>query len=347
MHRRLVAPSFLAVAVLLVSGCGTEQAEPADTPAGSASASAAPPATLPPAPEATGGSATTIAAVTLPAAAAGWSSSIGPDAARVIDAFAEPGRAAGVFTDLFALPIDVPLPDDVLLSYARYGLTKSFDGGFDEVWSAWGTTAGAPADVLAAFDSAFSSQSFDAASRTETDMGPYVAVTLTYPPTPEAAAEGWAPLTVTVMPETDATMAETGRSDLRVDLTRRVAELPELSTFVGGWLAEAPVAEGTSPIEVNVEASSQPAPRLTYNVRYEAPADDFDRLVEFYAAERTGGALVYPAVEAPADLSEVEWFSGDPAATLAGYPLTASVERYLPEPDQPVVASLGVTITGG
>jgi hypothetical protein len=82
-------------------------------------------------------------------------------------------------------------------------------------------------------------------------------------------------------------------------------------------------------------------------VRYEAPATDYDRLVEFYAADHMGGALVYAASEVPADLSEVEWFSGDPGATLAGQPLTVNVERYLPEPDQPVAVAIGVMLTGG
>ena len=351
MRLRLLSSYSLVAVALVAAACGTEQAEPADTSTGSVETTAAPAVTAAPAtsgvPDTTAATTTVVPSTAAPAAPGAWSSSIDADFANVIGAFAEPGGAPAVFGELFALPVEVPLPDDALLSYARYGLTQSFDGGFEEVWSAWSTTAGAPADVLTAFDDAFSSQSFDAASRTETDLGTYVAVTLTYPPTADAAAEGWSAMTVTVMPEMDATMTETGRADLRVDLTRRIAELPELSTFLGGWLDEVPVADGVSPVELNVEAGTQPAPRLTYNVRYEAPATDYDRLVEFYAADHMAGALVYAASEVPADLSEVEWFSGDPGASLAGQPLTVNVERYLPEPDQPVAVAIGVMLTGG
>ena len=35
------------------------------------------------------------------------------------------------------------------------------------------------------------------------------------------------------------------------------------------------------------------------------------------------------------------------ALMLAGHPLTVNVERYLPEPDEPAVVTLGITITGG
>ncbi len=351
MRLRLLSSCSLVTVALLTAACGTEQAEPADTSPGSVETTAAPAATAAPAssaaPDTTAAPATTVPSTAAPVAAGAWSSSIDADFAGVLGAFAEPGGAPAVFGELFALPVAVPLPDDALLSYARYGLAQSFDGGFEEVWSAWSTTAGARDEVLTAFDDAFSSESFDAATRTETDLGMYVAVTLTYPPTAAAAAEGWSAMTVTVLPEMDATMTETGRTDLRVDLTRRVAELPELSTFLGGWLDEVPVADGVSPVELNVEAGTQPAPRLTYNVRYEAPPADYERLVEFYAAEQTGGALVYAASEVPTDLSEVEWFSGDPGATLAGHPLTVNVERYLPEPDQPAAVAIGVTLTGG
>lgn len=339
MRHRLLTTCSLVVAALVGAACGSELAEPADTSAGSAGTTVAPAA-----PDA---GPTTIAAGTVPGSAGAWSGSVDGDFERVVGAFAEPGAASGVFSELFALPVAVPLPDDALLSYARYGVVSGFEGGFEEVWSAWTTTAGGRDEVLAAFEAAFSNESFDAATREESDLGPYVAVILTYPPTAAAAEQGWSTMTVTALPEMDATMTETGRTDLRIDLTRRVAEVPQLSTFAGGWRDEAPVADGVSLVELNVEANSQPAPRLTYNVRVEAPAADYDRLVEFYAAEHTGGALVYAATEPPADLSEVEWFSGDPNATLAGRPLTVNVERYLPEPDQPAAVTLGVMLTQG
>ena len=336
--RRLTSCSLVVVA-LVGAACGSELAEPADTSAGSAGTTVAPVE-----PDA---GATTVAAGTVQGSAGAWSGSIEGQFARVVSAFAEPGAASGMFSELFALPVEVPLPDDALLSYARYGVVSSFEGGFEEVWSAWTTTAGGRDEVLAAFEASFSNESFDDVMREENDLGPYVAVILSYPPTAAAAEQGWSAMTVTALPEMDATMTETGRTDLRVDLTRRVAEAPQLSTFAGGWLDEVPVADGVSLAELNVEANAQPAPRLTYSVRYESPATDYDRLVEFYAADHTGGALVYAATEPPADLSEVEWFNGDPNASLAGRPLTVNVERYLPEPDQPVAAVLGVMLTQG
>lgn len=349
--RLAVSGSMIVAAALGAAACGTEQAEPADSAEPAVEPTDAPATTLAPATTVasttTAASTTTIAAVTLPAAAGAWSSAITADVERVVGAFSEPGGAPTVFGELFALPVEAPWPDDALLSYARHGVAAAYQGGFEEVWSAWTTTAGAPADVEAAFAAAFGDDRFGSPDRSENDMGPYVAVTLTYRPTTEAVADGWSAMTVTVLPEMDATMAATGRTDLRVDLTRTVAELPELSTFVGGWLEEAPVVDDVSPIELNVEAGAQPAPRLTYNARLAAPQAEYDRLVEFYASEHTAGALVYAATEAPADLAEVEWFSGDPSATLAGHPLTVNVERYLPEPDEPAVVTLGITITGG
>ena len=198
----------------------------------------------------------------------------------------------------------------------------------------------------AAFTSSFSSDDFAPGSRTENEFAGLTTASINYTPTPTGEAGGWVYMTVTIGPDTDG-LTPTGKSFLRVDLTRILAEMPEPAqtpAFATGWLAEVPVADGLALAELSAEAGKQPFDRVWMDARYTAPQDQFPGLVDYYNSAHTAGALTYEPGTAPEGIDELEYFQHDGSSTLADRPVTASVDRYLAEPDFPAAVNLSVKL---
>jgi hypothetical protein len=272
-----------------------------------------------------------------------WSATVDAEWDITKSAFTTAGGVNDVFSRQFAVPVALPLPDDALLSYARFSAVKGFDGGYEESWSAWSTTAAAPADAEKAFAEAFSSDLFTPGTRVESEFGDFKMVTLNYQPTDAGTADGWSSMSVTVGPENDGFNA-TGRTDLKVELSRVVNEWPALSPFVGGWLEEVPVAEGIEPAELSVEASTQPFERVWMSMRYEAPQDAFPSIISFYGEEHSAGALVWEASTMPEGIDDLEYFETTGQNSLGGRPLTLSVDRYTEDTSYPANVNLGLKL---
>lgn len=272
-----------------------------------------------------------------------WSSGVDAEWALTKAAFTEEGRVGDVFTRQFGVPVEFPVPGDALLSYARYSAVKGFDGNYEESWSAWSTTAGAPAEVEGAFVAGFSSDLFAAGTRVESEFGDFKMVTLNYQPTDTGSAAGWSSMSVTIGPENDGATA-TGRTDLKVELGRRVDAWPSPAPFVGGWLDEVPVAEGIEPAELSVEASTQPFERVWMSMRYEAPQEAFPAIISFYGEEHSTGGLVWEASAMPEGIDDVEYFETTGPNSLGGRPLTLSVDRYTEDTSYPANVNLALKL---
>ncbi len=272
-----------------------------------------------------------------------WSASADAEWAITKAAFTSAGGVQDVFSRQFGVPVALPLPDDALLSYARFSAVKGFDGGYEQSWSAWSTTAGSPADVEKAFAEAFSSDLFAPGTRVENEFGDFKMVSLNYQPTDAGTADGWTSMSVTIGPENDGFTA-TGRTDLKVEISRMVGEWPALTPFVGGWLDEVPVADGIEPAELSVEASTQPFERVWMNMRYEAPQDAFPGIISFYGEEHSTGGLVWEASAMPEGINDVEYFETTGPNSLGGRPLTLSVDRYTEDTSYPANVNLGLKL---
>lgn len=337
-----VVVALVVLAVVLVSRGDDEQKV---TPA--TDTSAVPETTLAAAttqaPESTAPGTTAPAPSTSAAPGEPWSTTADAEWAITKAAFTTEGGVSDVFGRQFEVPVALPLPDDALLSYARYSAVKGFDGGYEQSWSAWSTTAGAAADVEKAFAEAFSSDLFAPGTRVESEFGDFKMVTLNYQPTDAGTADGWSSMSVTIGPGNDGFTA-TGRTDLKVELSRVVGEWPSLPPFVGGWLQEVPVAEGVEPAELSVEASTQPFERVWMNMRYEAPQDAFPAIVSYYGEAHSAGALVWEQSEMPEGIDDLEYFETTGANSLAGRPLTLSVDRYTEDTSYPANVNLGLKL---
>lgn len=293
----------------------------------------------------TTGVAGTLPEVTLPASTGSWSDTADANFDAVRAAFGGSGPVADVAA-LFGVPVQVPQPNDAVLDHARYGLVVGESGNAEESWSLWSTTTESPAAVEAAFTSGFSSDAFTPGQRSENDFAGLTIATLNYTPTNAGQSAGWVYMTVSIGPDSDG-VTPTGRTFLRVDLTRVLEALPEpnqLPGFAAGWLAEVPVADGLALAELSAEAGTQPVERVWMSARYTAPQDQFPGLVSFYGGDHTAGALAYPQSAMPEGIDDLEYFQHDGNPTLAGHPVTVSVDRYLPEPDFPAAVNLGVKL---
>ena len=337
----LAAVAAIVLIVVLVSRGGDSETVTPGT-----ETSAAPETTS--APQTTSAPETTM--TTTPAApstsggpAEAWSSTVEAEWAVTKAAFTTEGGVGDVFGRQFEVPVAIPLPDDALLSYARYSAVKGFDSGYELSWSAWSTTAGAPADVEKAFADGFSSDLFAPGTRVENEFGDFKMVTLNFQPTDAGTADGWTSMSVTIGPENDGSTA-TGRTDLKVEVSRMVAEWPSLPAFVGGWLAEVPVADGIEPAELSVEASTQPFERVWMSMRYEAPQEGFPAIVSYYGEDHTAGALEWPASPAPDGIDELEYFEAAGPLGLGGRPITLAVDRYTEDTSYPANVNLGLKL---
>jgi hypothetical protein len=104
------------------------------------------------------------------------------------------------------------------------------------------------------------------------------------------------------------------------------------------------VAEGIEPAELSVEASTQPFERVWMNMRYEAPQDAFPAIVSYYGEAHSAGALVWEQSEMPEGIDDLEYFETTGANSLAGRPLTLSVDRYTEDTSYPANVNLGLKL---
>ena len=189
----------------------------------------------------TTGIAGTLPDVTAPAATGAWSDTADANFTTVKNAFAGTGSIDDVAT-LFGVPVAVPQPSDASLDHARYSLVANESGGAEESWSLWSLSTSSAADIESAFTSSFKSDDFTPGPRSENEFAGLTTASINYTPTPTGEAGGWVYMTVTIGPDTDG-LTPTGKSFLRVDLTRILAAMPEPAqtpAFATGWLAEVP-----------------------------------------------------------------------------------------------------------
>lgn len=303
------------------------------------------PEPLDPATGDTTGVAGSLPDVTAPISTGAWSDTADANFDVVRAAIAGSGPVADVAA-LFGVPVQVPQPDDAALDHARYSLVAGEEGTVEESWSLWSNTAAAPSDVEAAFTSGFSSDAFTPGQRTENEFAGLVSATINYSATEAGLAAGWVYMSVSIGPDSDG-ITPTGRTFLRVDLTRVLSAVPDadqLPAFATGWLAEMPAADGLALAELSAEAGTQPFDRVWMNARYTAPQDQFPGLISFYGADHSAGALVYPQSTMPEGIDEVEYFQHEGSPTLGGHAVTVAVDRYLAEPDFPAAVNLGVKL---
>ena len=293
----------------------------------------------------TTGIAGTLPDVTAPAATGAWSDTADANFTTVKNAFAGTGSIDDVAT-LFGVPVAVPQPSDASLDHARYSLVANESGGAEESWSLWSLSTTSAADIESAFTSSFKSDDFSPGQRSENEFAGLTTASINYTPTPTGEAAGWVYMTVTIGPDTDG-LTPTGKSFLRVDLTRILAAMPEPAqtpAFATGWLAEVPVADGLALAELSAEAGKQSFDRVWMDARYTAPQDQFPALVSEYGHDHSAGALVWPQSSMPEGIDDLEYFQHSEALTLAGAPVTVSVDRYIAEPDSPAAVNLSVKL---
>jgi len=324
----IVAAGLVALVVGLIVSHKTPDAGPLDPATGD-----------------TTGIAGTLPDVTVPTAPARWSDTADADFASVRSAFSGGGSVADVAT-LFGVPVAVPQPADAVLDHARYSVVANEAGGAEESWSIWSTSASTVADAEAAFTSGFTSDAFTPGARSENEFAGLASVTLNYTPTGSGQEAGWVNLTATIGADSDG-LEPNGRSYVRVDLTRVLVGVPELSqmpSFAAGWLSEVPVADGVTLAELSAEAGKQPFDRVWMNARFTAPQDQFPALISFYGNEHSDSALAWPQSVMPEGIDELEYFQHSEAVTLADHPVTVAADRYLPEPDFPAAVNIGVKL---
>ena len=338
---------LLLAGALAAAGCGGDDgagtAAPTTTAAGS-DQSAAPPVTdvittdVP----ATAAPSTVAPTTTEAAPAELWSATAADELVALQAAQSGSGDVADTLTRLFAQPGAVPWPTDAVLTEVWVTSNPLDDGSWVTDYRYTVASAMTPVDLETLAVEAFADGRWEPGLRVESTLESGVFVTLNHPATADAAAEGWGSMAITVGPETDFGTA-TGRNEMEFSVERTVASADalELTWFMEGWVAEMPVAEGLELVYLDATDADT---GVWMAAEFTAPADQFEALVQFYAQDHTGGALVLDSSSPPEDLSALDYFTAGFFPTLAGYDIFVTVERDLADPAAPVRVGLSVRV---
>ena len=274
-----------------------------------------------------------------------WSSTANDDFAGLKLAQTGGGDAVDVATRMFGQPVDVPLPDDVLFFSGNQWITKADDG----IWNSWSqidyATMGEVGALEAAVTSSFKDANYTPGVRVESIVGDGVKiVTLNFPATDEAAAQGWETMTISIGPELKG-LDPTGRNAITVRWEQNVETLNEIpvTPFLRGWLSELPVPEDIDVAEFQASVYNLSTTTLSLEAKFTTSADRFDELAKFFAEERTSGALVLEAYTLPDDLSAIGELDFGFFPTLADNDLTVEITRDLNDSSAPMNIRLGIS----
>ena len=223
-----------------------------------------------------------------------WSTTANDDFAGMTLAQTAGGDAIDVATRLFGQPFDVPLPEDVMFFSGAQWITKSDDG----TWNSWSqidyATMVGVEEIEAAVNSDFKDASYVPGVRVESIVGDGVKiVSLNFPATEDASAQGWETMTISIGPELDG-LDTTGRNAVTVRWEQNVETLNEIAVtpFLRGWLSELPIPEDVDVAEFHATMYNLSTSTLDIEANFTTSADQFDELADFFAEERISGALV-------------------------------------------------------
>jgi hypothetical protein len=274
-----------------------------------------------------------------------WSTTANDDFAGMTLAQTAGGDTIDVATRMFGQPFDVPLPEDVMFFSGAQWITKSDDG----TWNSWSqidyaTMVGV--EVLeAAVNSDFKDPNYVPGVRVESIVGDGVKiVSLNFPATEDASAQGWETMTISIGPELDG-LDPTGRNAITVRWEQNVETLNEISVtpFLRGWLSELPIPEDVDVAEFHASTYNLSTITLDIEANFTTSADRFDELAEFFAEERISGALVLEGYTLPPDMSIINELDFGFFPMLADNDLTVEITRDLDNSSAPMNIRLGVS----
>ena len=274
-----------------------------------------------------------------------WSTTANEDFAGLKLAQTGGGDTVDVATRMFGQPFDVPLPDDVMFFSGTQWITKSEDG----IWNSWSQIDYATMGELGALESAvtagFKDANYTPGVRVESIVGDGVKiVTLNFPATDDAAAQGWETMTISIGPELDG-LDPTGRNAITVRWEQNVEKLNDIpvTPFLRGWLSELPIPEDVDVAEFHASTYNLSTTTLDIEANFTTSADRFDDLAEFFAEERISGALVIEGYTLPPDLSVIDELDFGFFPKLADNDLTVEITRDLADSSAPMNIRLGVS----
>ena len=274
-----------------------------------------------------------------------WSSTANDDFAGLKLAQAGGGDAVDVATRMFGQPIDVPLPDDVLFFSGTHWITKSDDG----TWNSWSQIDYATMidveTLEAAVNSDFEDANYVPGVRVESTVGDGVKiVTLNFPATEDASAQGFETMTISIGPELKG-LDLTGRNAITVRWEQNVETFNEIpvTPFLRGWLSELPIPEAIDVAEFHASTYNLSTTTLDIEANFTTSAERFDELADFFAEERINGALVLEGYTLPPDMSVINELDFGFFPMLADNDLTVEITRDLDDSSAPMNIRLGVS----
>ena len=274
-----------------------------------------------------------------------WSSTANDDVAGLKLAQTGGGDAVDVATRMFGQPFDVPLPDDVLFFSGTHWITKSDDG----TWNSWSqidyATMVDVETLEAAVNSDFKDANYVPGVRVESIVGDGVKiVTLNFPTTEDASAQGFETMTISIGPELDG-LDPTGRNAITVRWEQNVEILNEIpvTPFLRGWLSELPIPEDIDVAEFHASIYNLSTTTLDIEANFTTSADRFDELADFFAEERISGALVLEGYTLPPDMTIINELDFGFFPMLADNDLTVEITRDLDDSSAPMNIRLGVS----
>lgn len=141
---------------------------------------------------------------------------------------------------LFAWPFEVPLPDDAQTSYALTDISP-----YEAEWYqrfALHAVTDVSIDDARNLVADYQNELFTTGMMVESNLTDGDFFTYNFESTPDAEAAGWYSFSITVGPETNIDGA-TGRTEIEFSLDRYASEASkfDISFFIRGWMAEAPL----------------------------------------------------------------------------------------------------------
>lgn len=275
-----------------------------------------------------------------------WSTTANDDFAGLKLAQTGDGDTVDVATRMFGQPFEVPLPDDVMFFSGMQWITKSEDG----LWNSWSQIDYASLGEVGALEDAvtagFKDANYTSGVRVESTVGDGVQiVTLNFPATEDAAAQGWETMTISIGPELNG-LDPTGRNAITVRWEQNVETLNQIpvTPFLRGWLGELPIPENVDVAEFHASTYNLSTTSLDIEANFTTSADRFDELADFFAEERMSGALVIEGYTLPPDMSIVDELDFGFFPMLAGNDLTVEITRDLEDASAPMNIRLGVSM---
>jgi hypothetical protein len=277
-----------------------------------------------------------------------WSTTANDDFAGMTLAQTAGGDAIDVATRMFGQPFDVPLPEDVMFFSGAQWITKSDDG----TWNSWSqidyATMVGVEEIEAAMNSDFKDANYVPGVRVESIVGDGVKiVSLNFPATEDASAQGWETMTISIGPELDG-LDPTGRNAVTVRWEQNVETLNEIpvTPFLRGWLSELPIPEDVDVAEFHATMYNLSTSTLDIEANFTTSTDRFDELADFFAEERISGALVLEGYTLPPDMSIINELDFGFFPMLANNDLTVEITRDLDDSSAPMNIRLGVSMQG-